>query len=244
MGQRIYYMKKVDSTNKVARSFAERGAEEGTVILAEEQSAGRGREGRVWHSPPGGVYLSVILRPRIHPKEAPPLALMVGLAASKAIGVNLGRVAHLKWPNDVLIDGKKIAGILLESSSTPEKLNWVVAGVGINLNVRLEDLPEDVRGTATSLLVEKGEEVDRELFLKDLLYYLDLLYLRFMDRRFVGMKEDWIKHSSTIGKWVRVSTPQAELEGVAEDLKPDGSLVLKNDKMEWTISTGDCLHLR
>jgi BirA family biotin operon repressor/biotin-[acetyl-CoA-carboxylase] ligase len=220
VGRRIHWFERVDSTNDVARTLAEGGAPEGTVVLAREQTAGRGRLGRPWVSPPGGIWMSVVLRPIAAPHEVPRLSLAVGVAASRAVERACGLSVGLRWPNDLVVARRKVGGILVEAG--PDAL-WVVVGVGINANVPAAELPEG----ATSLLEVKGSPVDRAALLQALLGELEILYEMFRGHDWATLLEWWRSRSTTLGRRVRVHVPSGVYEGVAEDVDEDGALVLR-----------------
>src|SRR3954468_1224094 len=162
LGKKIHYFPEIDSTNRFAFSLASKGGEEGEVVIAESQSDGKGRLGRSWFSPPGvNLYLSIILRPKLAPADAAQLTLMSAVAVAETVKCFLGAPPAIKWPNDILVAGKKIAGILTESSIDRARLHFAVIGVGVNVNVTAELLPEEIRGRTTSLRILKNKPVDR-----------------------------------------------------------------------------------
>ncbi len=220
VGRRIHWFEEVTSTNDVARTLAEAGAPEGTAVLARTQTAGRGRLGRRWVSPPGGLWLSVVLRPIAAPHEVPRLGLAVGVGCSRAVErccpVRLG----LRWPNDLVVEGKKVGGILLEAG--PE-VRWVVAGIGINVQVPRDLLPEGA-GSLEDLV---GSPVDRAALLQALLGELELVYEVFRGGDWATLREWWRQRSTTLGRRVRVHVSSGVYEGVAEDVDEDGALVVR-----------------
>ncbi len=220
VGRRIHWFERVGSTNDVARTLAEAGCPEGTVVVAREQTAGRGRLGRPWVSPPGGIWMSVVLRPIAAPHELPRLALAVGVAASRAVERACGLSVGLRWPNDLVVERQKVGGILVESG--PE-VRWVVAGVGMNVNISPAELPEG----ATSLLAAKGAPVDRPALLQALLSDLELVYEMFRGHDWATLLQWWRRRSTTLGRRVRVHVASGVYEGVAEEVDEDGALVLR-----------------
>lgn len=240
MGRRMEHAMSVGSTNEMVRQLAEAGWPHGGMFVAEQQETGKGRLGRQWVSPKGGIWFSVILRPDLPPSEAPVLTLAGGVAVAEALAVH-GFDARLKWPNDILIGEKKVCGILTEMSGEMERIGYIVMGVGLNANFKVDELPKDVRGKATSLLDEKGSPVDRKVLITDILKLLEGLVNK-------GPKEiltRWKARSATIGKRVRIQTQKGAIEGMAKDLDKSGALVLKLDSgEEQTIYSGDCEHLR
>lgn len=220
VGRRVHWFEQVTSTNDVARSLAEQGAPEGTVVLARTQTEGRGRLGRRWVSPPGGLWLSVVLRPLAAPHELPRLALAVGVACSRAAERACGLSLGLRWPNDLVVEGRKVGGILVESG--PE-VRWVVVGVGINVAVAADQLPEG----ATSLEETVRGPVDRAALLQALLSELEIAYELFRGGDWATLLDWWRRRSTTLGRRVRVYLPSGVYEGVAEDVDEDGALVLR-----------------
>ncbi len=220
MGRRIHWFEQVTSTNEVARQLADAGAPEGTAVVARTQTEGRGRLGRRWVSPPGGLWLSVVLRPLAAPHEVPRLGLAVGLACSRAVERSCGVQVGLRWPNDLVVHGRKVGGVLVESG--PE-LRWVVVGIGINANVAQDLLPEG----ATSLQETTGAPVDRGQLLQALLAELELCYELFRGGDWATLLDWWRSRSTTLGRRVRVHVSSGVYEGVAEDVDEDGALVVR-----------------
>ena len=241
IGCEIREFASLGSTNSTARMMASEGAPEGTVIIAWEQTEGKGRLGRFWHSPPGGLYLSVILRPPPDIEGTSAIPLLAGLAVSKAISTSAGVVTSLKWPNDVLIGERKVCGILSESSFKGEKLEFVVVGIGINVRAPGMPLLEDER-PATSL-EEEGADVELKEIRNDLLCILDMLYGRFLEGEIDSILGEWSERSSTIGRDVSVVTPSGEVKGLAIGLDRSGALILRQGQRLTILQSGDCLHL-
>jgi BirA family biotin operon repressor/biotin-[acetyl-CoA-carboxylase] ligase len=244
MARSVLVFESLASTNAKALELAADGAVEGTVVVAREQTSGRGRHGRTWSSPRGGLYLSFILRPPIVPAEATSLPLLAGLAVSKAISTSCPVVSSLKWPNDVLIGERKVCGILAESSIKGGLLEHIVVGIGVDANIDVGFLPEEFRGTTTSLMSELGHDVDEGLLFRDLMYIMDMLYVRFLDRGPGPILDEWTNRSSTIGKDVSVMTQDGRLEGKALGVDVSGALILKQGKRLTRIDSGDVVHLR
>jgi BirA family biotin operon repressor/biotin-[acetyl-CoA-carboxylase] ligase len=207
------------STNDDALALARAGAPHGTVVLAEAQTHGRGRQGRAWMSPPGeNLYLSVLLRPAIAPHRAPPLTLAAAVAVCAA-AAQLGCRAAIKWPNDVLVDGKKLAGVLTESTSRGGRLEAVVVGIGVNVNWTA--IPPELSPSATSLALALGHPVDRERVAQVLLVELE----RWLAAEPTEVARTWRQLSDTLGRRVK----SAEGEGWARDLDDDGALRVELD---------------
>ena len=236
IGRKIEHFAVVDSTNDIAKKLAKDGASEGTVVTADMQERGRGRFGRNWSSPSGGIWLSVILRPDTGSERAPLslLPLVAGSAVANALNGLYGINAHVRWPNDVLIDEKKVSGILTEIDTDE---NFVVVGIGINANIDLNALPAEVRNTATTLKAELKREVSKTTLLNRLFSELDDMYTRFN----AGSA---IINCSTIKKRVKIVTKERELVGIAKEIDETGALILHlEDGSTERIISGDCIHL-
>lgn len=241
MGRNIEHHRTIGSTNERARELAEEGAPEGTIVVSEEQKVGKGRLGREWVSPEGGIWMSLVLRPEVHPSEAPVLTLCGGVAVATAIR-GIGLEATLKWPNDVLVQDLKVCGLLTEMSGDMDRVTYIVMGFGVNANFRSSDLPEPVRAQATTLLDARGSPVDRKALVSSILAEFESLYLKGGTGAII---ERWKDLTSTIGKRVRMTTPRGTIEGLAKDVGPDGALVVELDSGDLeTIYSGDCQHLR
>jgi len=232
----------ISSTNRKARDIADKGGKEGSIVLSKVQKTGRGRFDRSWESPVGGLYLSIILRPTVSPDKSTLLPLVAALAVSKTID-NLGLSSTIKWPNDVRMNGKKVAGILLESDATGDGLNYVVLGMGINLNIELNQLSTDIREGVTSVSHEKKESVDYYMFLENLLSMFHSYYILFSNGRFGQLLDEWKEASDTLSKRVKIVTSAEEIIGQAIDVDRSGFLLLKTDSGDIKkVVSGDCLY--
>lgn len=244
LGKEIISYKKVDSTNDVAYELAEKGLKEGAVIIAEEQGKGKGRHGRTWQSPPkGGIYLSVILRPDITPHEIPRITLLAAVAVAKALRQATGLAAMIKWPNDILINHHKVCGILTEMKAEQDGVDFVVIGIGINVNTRRNELPKG----ATSLSEEMhgGEDVSRIEIVKKLIERLESDYFLLKKEGFKPIMDEWKHLTDMIGSRVRIVMHNRTFEGLVHDVDPDGSLIVRKDggTLERVFS-GDVVMLR
>lgn len=245
IGRDVVYYAETDSTNLRAMELGEQGAAEGTVVVADQQTAGKGRLGRRWESPPGvNLYTSILLRPQIMPWEAPQLTFLSSLAAALAIEEVCGLQPRVKWPNDLLLGGKKVAGLLNEMSAETEAVHFVVLGIGINLNMRRDQFPEELRYPATSLLLELGGNVSR-LDLAEALYrHLDRLYQDYLAKGIGGIMRAWETRCDLLGRLVRVNMPREIVEGVVQGIDQDGALRLRRaDGREERILAGDVVPL-
>ena len=240
-GQQVIYREKVSSTNELAKELAQKGAAQGTVVIAEEQTGGKGRLGRVWYSPPGqGLWFSVILRPEISPVDASKLTLISAVGVARTIRELTRIPAGIKWPNDVLIDQRKVCGILLEMSAEIDKINYIVVGVGVNVNLDEAKIPAEIDGVAISLAEQEKLKVTRVELLAALLNNLDNLYQEFLAGKFSEILTSWKEMSVTLNRWVRVISGSETEEGIAFDLDDDGALILmKDDGSVKRILSGD-----
>lgn len=229
LGRTVHHHASVGSTNEVAFRLAQDGAEHGEVVVAEQQTSGKGRRGRVWVSPPGlNLYFSAILRPELPPQRAPELTLVAAVALAEALR-DWGTQAAIKWPNDVHLDGRKVAGILTELSAEPERVHFVIVGVGVNLNSQAGHFPEELRDTATSLALATGQRVHRARFAAALWGQLEGWLDRYLDEGFDAVRTRWKALSSTLGQDVLVRTDRQELRGLAEDIDPSGALLVRTE---------------
>ena len=244
VGQVLHCSEELPSTSDLAKELAEQGAAHGEVVVAERQTAGRGRRGRAWSSPPGkNLYLSVVLRPQLPPQRASELTLVAALAVCDACR-QAGVEAGIKWPNDVLAGDRKLAGILTELAAEPDAVQWVVVGIGVNLNTGREDFPEELRGVATSVALERGQPVPRALFAAALLSLLEQWLDRHADEGFEAVRRAWRERSVTLGREVRVEADGGEVVGVAEDLDETGALQVRAAGRLVRVVAGDVRLLR
>jgi len=242
---RVYFRHAMlPSTNDEATRLAEDGAPHGTVVLAEEQSAGRGRLGRGWHSPAGEcLHFSAVLRPALEPSAAPPLTLAAAVGVAEGVRGFVGRPPTLKWPNDLLYDGKKFCGILTEMSAEPGRIRHVIVGVGINVN--LERLPPQLHESATSLRLARGEAMRRSLVLASVLGGLERWIERLQTEGIAPVAEAWQGYADWLGRPVSVARPDGELRGEALGLDERGLLrVRRADGTVEAVSAGDVTLLR
>lgn len=227
-GIRLIFLREVGSTNDFAKRLAGYGAVEGTVVIAETQTAGRGRLDREWVSPKGGLWFSVILRPKLRADEAVRLVFVAGLAVAEVLHEMYGSKVETKWPNDVLVNGRKVCGMLAEMNTTAENVNFVVVGVGINANFDVKKaLPEELWEDATSLQNEFGRKVRLEELFRALLEKLDNIYEQFLKEGFDPVLEKWKKYAGFLGHHVEVTSETEKLRGLALDVDHEGALVLR-----------------
>ena len=242
IGRHLVSLALTTSTNAEAFRLAEDGAVEGTVITADEQNKGKGRLGRTWSSPPGAnLYCSVILRPHIKPFEAPQLTFLSAVAVARAIEQAAGLEPEIKWPNDVLIGGRKVAGLLNEMSAETDGINFVILGIGVNLNMTADQFPDNLRHPATSLYIETGAKVGRARFTALLLNELDRLYAGFLDGGFAQVRREWEERCNAGGREVVVCNPGcADIRGQFAGIDSDGALLVRSrDGAVERILSGD-----
>ncbi len=240
LGRRIYHFFIISSTNDVALELGQAGEAHGTLVLAEQQSAGRGRVGRAWHSEKSsGIYMTVLLRPTVSPMQAPLLTLLAGLATRDAVLDQTGLACDIRWPNDLLLNGKKLGGILTEMNAEPDRVHFVVIGIGINVNH--VKMPAEIESIATSLRIETGHTYSRVELLVHLLHHLDVYYQRFLHEGGAPLVARFAEVSSFYrGKRVRISTPTETYTGLTAGLEPSGLLrVEREDGRTEPVLAGD-----
>lgn len=231
LGRRIHYFAQLDSTNSHARRLAEKGSLEGEIVIAETQSQGRGRLSRVWVSPSHiNLYLSFILRPHLPPIHAPQITLMAAVALADTIASFTSIPPAIKWPNDILLGGKKLAGILCESSCASDRIEFVILGIGINLNYPNELMPESIRNRATSLLVVNREFINRETFASRLIQDLDRCYGELEELGFSAIASRWEGRFGWRGKKVKVEVFDQVVVGTAAGIDRDGALIVLDER--------------
>ncbi|MCK1998090.1 biotin--[acetyl-CoA-carboxylase] ligase [Psychrobacillus psychrodurans] len=233
LGRTIDYYTTCESTQIIAADKAREAALHGTVVIAEEQTDGRGRLDRSWNSTANkGIWMSVIIRPAISPQFAAQFTLVSAVAITQAIQEVTNLTPEIKWPNDILINGKKVTGILTELQADMDIVHSIIIGIGVNVNQELSAFEESIQKTATSLKIENGEEIDRSLLVAKILYYLEKYGELYVENGFKPIKILWESHNCTIGKRIRATTLQETLEGVALGITNDGVLEIKLDSGE------------
>ena len=235
----IIHFKETDSTNARAKDFAIQGAPEGTLVVSERQTAGRGRKGRIWFSPPeAGIFASLILRPTLLPNEAPKITFVTAVAAAEALLHLTSLDVSIKWPNDILVNGKKIAGILTEISTEMDAIDYVVVGIGMNINN--PGFPDDIRERATSILIETKERFPRVRIVREYLRRQEAYCSRLKTSGFAPILTRWKELADIIGKQIKVEMIDKTYVGEVEDIDPEGVLILKDGKgVSHRIFSGD-----
>ncbi|MBR5421738.1 MAG: biotin--[Lachnospiraceae bacterium] len=240
-GQRVYFRKETESTNEDAKYMAEEGKEHGSLVVADAQTAGRGRRGRSWESPPGqDIYMSLLLRPDFSPEKASMLTLLMAVSVAEVInGLYPDMKVNIKWPNDILVGERKICGILTEMNAEPDYIHNVIIGVGINVNRK--DFPPEIEEFATSLRLVHGEMIDRAQIIVGIMDYFEYYYGIFAERLdvsdFVHIYDGYLVNR---GREVRVLDPKGEYSGVAEGINDKGELIVKlPDGSSTTVASGE-----
>lgn len=243
IGKDIYIFNEVMSTNTIAKFLSMNGVGNGAVVISEKQTKARGRSGKNWESPLGGVWLSIILNPNVNHSKIPLITLATGVAVEntlKRIGV---KNAEIKWPNDILIHGKKVCGILTEAITSFNTIESVIIGVGIDANISIENFPEELQENMTTLNDEIGEKVDENLLIKLFLEEFEKISEQFINEEYETILKEWRKNSYTIGKIVEVHEPFSKsYDGYVLGISRDGSLVV--EKIDGTLEkviSGECI---
>ena len=228
-GRNVSYFRETDSTNTQAKRLGEEGAPAGTLVAADRQMAGKGRRGRSWDSPPGrDIYMSLLLRPDIRPSDAPMLTLVMALSVAEAIRERTGIDARIKWPNDIVAGGKKLCGILTEMSAEMDYINYIVIGVGINVNQ--PSFPEDIADRATSLMLEAGRSFPRAPLIAAVMERFEEDYSRFLETNDLsGMREAYNELLVNVGRQVRVLEPGHEYTALSSGINDRGELLVQRE---------------
>ncbi len=239
VGKQIYYFDVLDSTNTKANHLAEKGAEHGTLVVAGRQEVGKGRRGRSWSSPANtGIFMTLLLKPELESQNASMLTLVTALAVAKAIKRETGLAAEIKWPNDIVLNGKKICGILTEMSAQIDYVNHIVIGIGIN--VHNEEFPEELSERATSILLEGGKRVNRAMLIEAVWEEFENYYGIFMETQDVSkLTAEYDMCLANRGKKVRVLDPKDPYEGVAQGITARGELIVDTWESRKLVSSGE-----
>jgi len=240
VGKDIHYFKEISSTNYFAKQLASKGAREGTIVVADVQTEGRGRKDRTWSSPSGGLWFSVILYPNIPPERGMLVTMTTSVAVTQAIEEITNLKPVIKWPNDLLINGKKVCGILTELDAEMDKINHTVIGIGINVN---NEIDRELRDIAISLKQTVGHEVPRVKLLRSIIKYLDENYSKLKSENFDFIKNLWLSRANIIGKKIQVQNEETLITGIVSDVDESGCLILDSDKGKVRIVTGDVRYL-
>lgn len=229
LGKVIHYEESVETTQKIAHTLANEGVPEGTLVVAEEQLGGKGRLMRNWYSPKySGIWMSLILRPKIPFHQAPQLTLLAAVAVAQAIEQTTDLKPQIKWPNDILINRKKVTGILTELQAESDRIHSVIIGMGLNVNQEKSDFPEELQEIATSLLLEGGKKVSRALVIQEVLVRLEALYEQFLVEGFSPIKHLWESYAISLGKEIKATTVNNTIIGKAIGITDEGVLLLED----------------
>ncbi len=230
IGREITYKESLTSTQDLAHRLAQEGVEEGHVVIADEQKKGKGRLGREWYSPIGtSIYMSIILKPKIPPQQAPQLTLLAAVGVVQGIKRATGLDCDIKWPNDVLINGKKVVGILTEMQSEPDAVHSVIIGIGINVNQSSEQFPSAIRDIATSLAVESKKDQNRSEIIRCIFQEIEKLYNLYLEFGFSVIKPLWESYAVSLGRQIKARTVNNVLVGLAKGITDEGVLLLEDD---------------
>ena len=240
LGRELYYFSEISSTNDEAKKLANAGCPEGTLVITETQLGGRGRLSRGWFSPVAkGIWFSLVLRPPFPPQEAPKCTLMAAVALNRAIREVAGISCGIKWPNDILCNGRKLVGILTEMSAEMDAINHIVIGMGINVNFGVSEIPPDLKNIATSVSIETGAPVSRiDLFIK-VLEQLESLYIQVEATGFAAVLDAWRQESITLGRMVNVIGLDKSFVGKAIDIDAEGALLVETAQGVERVLAGD-----
>ena len=246
IGRPLYYYPEIGSTNDEAFRLGGCGSPEGTAVIADSQTKGKGRLQRVWHSPPGSnIYTSILFRPTFAPDQATQISIAAGVAVAEIISEYYPGHVQLKWPNDVLLNKKKVCGILAQMKTSARDIDFVVLGMGINVNIGYNQLPADIRTIATSLAIETGREIDRMELIISLYANIAKWYKQLMQKGFGAIKEKWLNLAPMISQNVQVMFHNEGVSGKALGLDDDGSLIILTVNNETVkVSAGDATILK
>lgn len=238
-GCEIYCFDSIDSTNTKAKELAEAGHSSGTLVVADQQTLGRGRRGRSWESPAGtGIFMTLMLKPDINPNNASMLTLVAAMATARAITEVTGEAAQIKWPNDIVMNGKKVVGILTEMSAQFDYINHIVVGIGIN--VHNEEFPEEIAKTASSLLLECGHRIHRASLIEAFLEEFERLYAVYLETEDMsGLQKEYDSLLVNRGRQVRVLDPKEPFEGKAMGITKKGELIVDTWESRKLVSSGE-----
>ena len=241
IGWRVHYFQKLETTQRTAGELAARGALHGEVVIAERQTAGRGRMGRTWHSPPGvNFYGTFILRPEMPVAEAALLSLVAGVAVAETMELVAPRIVALKWPNDVWLGGRKAGGMIAEAvTDSHHRLACVLLGIGLNLNLAPEDIPAELRKRATSVMAATGRPCDRVELASELFSRLEDRYMETISGGFAAVRPAWERYSALTGREVTVLDGPSRIGGTVRGIGPDGALLLETGGQIVRVLAGD-----
>ena len=240
IGKEVHYFKSLSSTNVFGKKLVEDGAHEGAVVVADVQTSGRGRKDRKWSSPKGGLWFSVVLYPHIPPHRGMLVTMVSSVSVAQGIKEVTGLSPVIKWPNDLLLNGKKVCGVLTELDAEMDRINYTVVGIGVNVN---NSIDEKLQNTAISLIQESGSKISRVKLLKSILKYLDENYSRLRSGDYGSVRDLWFSHAKIIGKRIRVKGEKTVIEGTVSEIDDSGCLILDTGNGIARIVSGDVEYL-
>jgi BirA family biotin operon repressor/biotin-[acetyl-CoA-carboxylase] ligase len=240
IGRKIHYFKEINSTNLYAKKLVHEGAQEGTVVVADIQLSGRGRKDRNWSSPSGGLWFSIVLYPQLPPEKGMIVTMAASVAVAQAIKEITGLNPNIKWPNDILLNKKKVCGVLTELDAEMDRINYSIIGIGINVNNEIE---EDLKDIAISLKSIIGYKISRVKLLQSILKFLDENYEKLASKDKKIIREIWLSFANIIGRKIQVNDEKEKISGIVIDVDDSGCLILDNDKGQVRIVSGDITFL-
>ncbi|MEA3457647.1 MAG: biotin--[acetyl-CoA-carboxylase] ligase [Candidatus Thermoplasmatota archaeon] len=240
VGKEVHYFKSLSSTNLYAKKLVEDGATEGTIVVADIQTSGRGRKDRKWSSPKGGLWFSVILYPHIPPHHGMLVTMLSSVSIAQGIREVTGLSSVIKWPNDLLLNGKKVCGVLTELDAEMDRINYTVVGIGINVNNLID---EKLQNTAISLIQKNGSKISKVKLLRSILKYLDENYNRLLSGDYGSIRDLWFSHANIIGKRIRIKGEKTVIEGTVSNVDDSGCLILDTGNRITRIVSGDVEYL-
>jgi len=240
IGKNIHYFEKVTSTNQIAKEFIGKNIKEGTIVVSDIQTKGRGRKNRKWSSPREGLWFSVVLYPNIPPERAMLITMICSVSIAQAIKEKTGIDCVIKWPNDLLIDGKKVCGVLTEIDAEIDQINYAIVGIGINVNNKVPSYLENV---AISLKGKIDKKISRVKLLKLILRYLDENYQKILDKKYEDIRKKWFSYSNIIGKKIQVNQDDKLFKGFIKNIDSSGCLILDTGEDIVRVSSGDIKYL-
>ena len=226
IGKKVYFFEKIPSTNLFAKQLIQDNAKEGTIVISDIQTSGRGRKNRNWHSPPGGLWFSVILYPEICPKRGMLITMTVSISVTQAIKEITGLNLEIKWPNDLLLNEKKVCGILTEINADLNKVNYAIVGIGINVN---NEIDENLKNIAFSLKQALGSEISRIKLLRSILKNLDESYYKLIKRDYKYIEKTWVSFTTIIGRKIQITDEKNITKGIVKDIDENGHLLITDN---------------
>lgn len=246
LGKTIIHKETTETTQKDAQMAAREGKPHGTIVIANAQTNGKGRMGHLWHSTKDkGIWMSILLRPKLVPQQAPTLTLLAATVLADVLAKNISEKVTIKWPNDILIGSKKVAGILTEMQAEQDQIQYVVMGIGLNVNQSLQEMPPDIKQIATSFQIETNHLWDINVLIQDILRTFEKSYTTFMDNGFTPIKQKWESFGYQMGREIRIKTIQESYDAIFSGIDEDGALLVTHEgktkklysaEIDWNIN--------